>query len=265
MYLVFDMGATHTRLATSSDGIKLDEIIRFDTDPTAAGFGKLLGAADSFINGRTLQAIAGGFPGQIDANTGELVHANNLPEWEGLPVRERIEKLFDCRVVLANDVVLAGLGESRVGAGQDIRVMAYYTVSTGVNAVRIVNGHIDMSIVAYKLGEQLLPGKAGKPETLEWLVGGAALQSRHPQLLSGRHDWKAEAKHLAQAVYNTAIYWTPEVIVFGGSMMRDIKLADIEAELSKLSSRLDVMPVLKRAELADTAALNGALALLRKP
>lgn len=261
MILVFDVGGTHTRIALGEHGV-LGEVFRMDTDTTASGFARFLGALEEVAVGRKPRAVVGGLPGQLEGNEGNLVLAPNLPNWLGLPVRARMGKLFDCPVHLLNDVELAGLGEAHAGAGIDQGVMAYFTVSTGVNAVRIVDGRIDNSIVRYEIGKLILDSSDGKDESLEEVTGGAALARRKgkvPRMIRDPKVWKTEERELAKGVYDVLVAWTPELVVFGGGMMRDINLKNVRSELEKLPAVLTQVPNLVYSTLGDVGGLHGAL------
>jgi predicted NBD/HSP70 family sugar kinase len=266
MVLVFDIGATHTRLALASHG-GLGEVWRMDTDTTAVGFARVLGALEEAAKGHKLAAVAGGIPGQLEGEDGRLALAPNLPDWVGLPVRARLTKLFDCPVYIFNDVEMGGLGESHDGAGISQGVMAYFTVSTGVNAVRIVDGRVDSSIERFEIGKFLIDTENGKPESLEALTGGAALakrQGKPPRQVRDPAVWKAEERDLARGLYDVLISWTPELVVFGGSMMRDIDLKVVRRELEQLPSVMREWPRLEYAKLGDLGGLHGAVAWLEQ-
>ena len=264
MVLVFDMGASRTRVALADKG-KLGTIARLETDRSAGGFAKFLAVLESVKSGQKISAVVGSFPGQIEGEEGVLTLSPNLPKWIGLPVCQRLEKLMGCPVHVLNDVVMGGLGEAHHGAGSAEGVMAYFTISTGVNAVRLVDGQVDETIGRYEIGQQLI--LAGEElRTMEQLVGGAGLERRmgkRPQdLRKDKQVWLAEAQHVALGLYNTLLHWMPEVVVFGGSMMRDIDLQVVESELKKLPRVLPEIPRLEYAKLADTAGLHGALVWL---
>ncbi|MDB5178946.1 MAG: hypothetical protein JWN01_889 [Patescibacteria group bacterium] len=270
MVLVFDMGASRTRVALADKG-KVGQIVRLDTDRSAGGFAKFLSAVEEVKGKHKIRAMAGSFPGQIEGENGVLTVASNLPKWIGLPVRQRLEQLVGCPVHILNDVAMGGLGEAHYGAGTTAGVMAYFTVSTGVNAVRIVDGEIDETISRYEVGQQLMaPGDAGDDSggfrTLEYWTGGAAMEQRlgkRPQdLRKDKKIWQAEARHLALGLYNTLLHWTPDMVVFGGSMMRDIDLQLVGAELKKMPKVLPDLPRLEYAKLGDMAGLQGGLVWL---
>jgi glucokinase len=266
MMLIFDLGGTHLRLSTVEKG-ELGEVHRVLTDRTAAGFAKFLGALDELKQGRNITAVAGGLPGQIRGEEGELVVAPNLKDWLGMPILTRLKELLDCPVFVTNDVELCGLGEARFGAGTTTGVMAYYTVSTGVNAVRIIDGNVDRSNSRYEVGKQIVNYIGGKAQTLESLTGGAAVQRRFgmaPGEIKDPAVWREVSLHLAGGVYNTALHWNPELVVMGGSMMRDIDLDLVAEELMVMPNVLEKLPKLVRAKLGDTGGLRGAVAWLEQ-
>ncbi len=261
MKLVFDVGATHIRIA-AVEGSTIGEVIRLETDRSAAGLPRFLGALQEVAAGRKPTAVAGGVPGQFNPKTGLFEDATNLPEWEGLPVGERIKEQFDCPTWVTNDVVMGGLGEATAGAGSKTGVMAYFTLSTGVNAVRLVDGRVDESISPYEIGKQLIPSGDGV-KSLETLVGGAAFAARKgvsPHDVRDGRTWRAEERHLAHGLYNTCLHWTPQVVVFGGSMMRDVDLDEVAAQMRELPPVMSMLPELRRSTLGDAAGLHGALA-----
>lgn len=264
MVLVFDLGGTNIRLALSENG-EIGEITHLPTDKSAGGFAKFLGSLQELAQGHNISAIAGGMPGQLEGEDGAFMVATNLPEWRGLPVLKMIKDLFDVPVFIANDVEMCGLGEAQYGAGLREGVMAYYTISTGVNGVRLVDGEVDPTIRHFELGKQIIDHENGKPQELEPLISGAALERDLHQKPKTIHDakiWDREEKYLAAALYNSALHWNPERIVLGGSMMRDISIRDVAEELAKLPEVFEKWPQLVEAKLGDEAGVRGSVARL---
>lgn len=261
MNLVFDIGGTHTRLALT-DGERLSEVVHLDTDTTPTGFARLLGSIEQYLHGRRIGAAIGGIPGQLDTETGLLVHAPNLPGWVGVPVRERLKSQLGRPVYLENDTALVGLGEALYGAGRGVGIVVYVTVSTGVNGVRIVDGKIDRNAHGFEIGAEILPGPNG-PTSLEQLTGGAAMAAREGKPASEVHRagaWQDEARFLALGLYDTLVHWSPELVVLGGPMMHDISLEAVRVELEKLPPVFKVWPEIKTSELKDEGGLYGAMA-----
>ena len=76
--------------------------------------------------------------------------------------------------------------------------------------------------------------------------------------------WKAEAKYLALGLYDTIVHWSPELVVLGGPMMRDISIADVQSELAKLPPVYGEWPPFVHAKLGDDGGLHGAMALSKQ-
>ena len=265
MWLVFDVGATHTRLGLAEAG-KLIKTAHFDTDPSVAGFDAWLGCIREFTAGKTIVAAAGGLPGQFEGDKGVFVFTTYLTNWLDIPVGERLSEILGCPVRLRNDVALGGLGEAHYGAGSPTGVMAYLTVSTGVNAIRIVDGKLDPTISRYELGKQMILTH-GRRKSLEDLTGGAALELARglaPDELDDPRFWQKEDEYLALGLYNMMLYWDPKVIVLGGKMMVDIDISLVETKLHSLPQVLPGWPLLVPAQLGDHMGLYGALAWLEQ-
>lgn len=262
--LIFDVGGTRSRIALVENGV-MGEIRHFDTDESAAGFARMLQEMEEVVGDRTLHAVAGGLAGQFEGKEGRLILARNIPNWIGNKVIERMERLFRCPVYIENDVIMGGLGEAHYGAGVKDGVMAYFTVSTGVNGVRIVDGDVDRTIARYELGYQVIAGVDGRPQSLEWLTGGHDFEQRRgrkPREVRDSSVWAVEARNLALGMYNTILFWSPDVIVFNGSMMRDIDLKLVQRELDELGLVMPKWPRLEYSKLGDKAGLHGSLVIL---
>lgn len=265
MKLAFDIGATHTRFALT-DGISLFDIQRIDTDRSPRGISVMLESVDDYLAGRSITAAAGGLPGQLDNETGRLGHTPNLPAWTGLRVGRQLQQHWGVPLSIHNDTEVVGLGEACFGGGMGHDIVAYMTVSTGVNGARIVNGHIEPSAHGFELGAQLVAGPGGGMSTLEELTGGAALARKYgrpPALIHDKALWHHEAGYLASSLYATMLHWSPDIFVMGGSMMRDISVAEIARDLHRLPKVYDAWPPIVRARLDDDGGLYGAMALLR--
>ncbi|HVQ43535.1 MAG TPA: ROK family protein [Candidatus Saccharimonadia bacterium] len=265
MVLVFDIGGTNTRLALAEGGV-LGEVVRLPTERGEQGLTRFLAAAAKLAGSQGLTAVAGGFPGQLD-DAGVVMAAPNLPKWIGKRLGAEIRDRFECPVYWENDVVLCGRGEAAHGAGSRQGVMAYYTVSTGVNAVRLVDGAVDRGVARYELGKQLLLRDGAGWKSLEAMIGGGALEERWgkpPREVRDPAVWQEIERCLAAGLYNTVLYWNPAVVVLGGSMMRDIDLKVVARELAKFPLVFERWPRLERASLGDEAGLYGGLAWLQE-
>lgn len=89
-----------------------------------------------------LKGVGIGVPGFILMETGVILGSNNLPEFEGFPVRDVIEKKLGTSVILENDANAAALGEKWIGAGRDVEDLVLLTLGTGIGGGIISGGKI---------------------------------------------------------------------------------------------------------------------------
>src|ERR1051326_3297887 len=83
-----------------------------------------------------------GVPGFIIIEKGIIVGSNNLPDFEGVPIRDEIEKLLGARVVLENDANAAAVGEKWMGAGKGVNDLVLLTLGTGIGGGIISGGKL---------------------------------------------------------------------------------------------------------------------------
>lgn len=252
MYLVFDIGATKMRLALSRDGqtFETPKIIPSPTD-TAELIASFRAVARELVGNEVPSAVCGGLTRK---------HYG---------AKEEIAKLFSCPTCFENDAALAGLGEAVVGAGQNYKIVAYLTISTGVGGARIVGGKIDAKVSGFEPGKQIIDYQ-GERQTLEDQVSGRALEQhtgQSPKLVTDPAVWEQLAKILAYGLHNTILHWSPAVVVLGGSMILgrpSIDLNAVTANLKQISTVFPELPSLKPAALGDFGGLHGALHFLRQ-
>lgn len=143
-----DLGGTNLRAAAISENGEILEKISGKTD--------LSGGRDAVLDdivGRILELrerlaaeeLAGvgiGVPGFIRMDEGVIVGSNNLPELEGVPVRDEIERRLGSAVILENDANAAALGEKWMGAGRDVEDLVLLTLGTGIGGGVISGGRV---------------------------------------------------------------------------------------------------------------------------
>jgi glucokinase len=80
-----------------------------------------------------LAGVGVGAPGAVDPAKGVLLHAGNLPGWEGpYPLADELSKRVKVPVSLGNDVQVAIAAEARLGAGRSFRSLLGVWWGTGV-------------------------------------------------------------------------------------------------------------------------------------
>lgn len=273
-YILFDIGGTNTRVAVSDDLKRYSEAVSFKT-PKKFGEGiEAIVEAVHKLTDKPVQGMAGGIRGTLNGDKTELAYDSVLTSWIDEPLVETLQKKLKTTVHLENDAAIAGLGEAHFGAGKGYEIVAYHTVSTGVGGAKIENGRIDSYHVGFEPGHQILDidrtilGEEVIP-TLENLVSGSALEERMGvkayEIPQSDIIWGQLASYLAHGLRNTVLYWSPDVIVLGGSMITGnprILLDDIRMHANEVMGEELSCPLIVDAALGDLGGIYGGMAIL---
>ncbi len=277
MYILFDIGGTKTRVAATNDLETILRVEKFNTPLSyAEGIAAIVTAIETVRGGEQVTAMAGGIRGPLNHEKTGIVSEKVLIDWVGRSITGDLNQKYHVPVYLENDTAIVGLGEVHYGAGKGGDIVAYHTVSTGVGGARYVHGHIDAVSVGFEPGHQILDidrtvlGSHVAP-TLENMVSGTALEKRRGmkpyEISQDDHVWDELAGILAFGLKNTIVYWSPDVIVLGGSMVIGdprILLADIIRHTEEVLGGLLPCPKIVDATLKDEGGLYGAMALIKE-
>ncbi len=275
MYVLFDIGGTKTRVAVSRDLKTFEEPLKFDTPQSyEEGVALIADAIKKLSKGEKITRAAGGIRGPLNPERSGIAHDDVLKDWQGKSLVTDLFTHISALVILQNDAALAGLGEVHFGAGKGFPIVAYHTISTGMGGARIVEGKIDVSSMGFEPGHQVIdvdqtlcPTCGGND--LQDYISGKALEARYHkkpyEIPQSDPVWDELAHWLAHGLKNTIVYWSPDAIVLGGSMIVGdprILLSDIIRHTEAVLGDLMPCPVIKDATLADVGGLYGAMALL---
>ncbi|MFT7507599.1 MAG: putative NBD/HSP70 family sugar kinase [Acidimicrobiales bacterium] len=273
-YVLFDIGGSYTRVAVSEDLKTFSDPVRFKTPKKFDdGVKEIVSAAKKSGAGQ-IRCIAGGVRGVLNEDKSEIVHDKILSDWIEKPLTKTLKKELNAEVYMENDAALAGVGESVYGAGAGSEIVVYHTVSTGVGGAKIENGEIDDYRNGFEPGHQILDidhtilGEDVEP-TLENLISGAALEKRMgikpTDIPQDDAVWDQLALYLAHGLRNSILYWSPDVIVLGGSMILGnprIQLDNIIEHTNTVLGDVTEAPLILDATLGEESGLYGAMALL---
>jgi predicted NBD/HSP70 family sugar kinase len=276
-YVLFDIGGTKTRVAVSPDLKTLEKVESFKTPMAFAdGIKKLVETIARLTEGKKPMAIAGGIRGLMQDDRSGIHNDSVLNKWAGKSLVGELQKTFKVPIFLENDAAVAGLGEAIFGAGKGLDIIAYHTVSTGVGGVKIEDGEIDHASSGFEPGHQILDidrtvlGEDIEP-TLENLVSGTAVEQRFGikpyEIPQTDILWEELAEYLAQGLRNTILYWSPDAIILGGSMVTGDPKIMVDSVRKYTVQSLDSFvpcPLIAEAKLGDEAGLYGAMVLLSK-
>ncbi|WP_051979324.1 ROK family protein [Edaphobacter aggregans] len=240
-----------------------------------------------------LKAVAAGAPGITNVDSGVVIVTSYLLGWRDVPLRNLLETATGVPAAVDNDVNLAALGESRMGAAQDSPDFVFLAIGTGIGAGIITNGKLlrGSSWAAGEIGYMLVPGapdepvERGKPGPLEGMIGGEGIRSQWQQLWKSTatslpHDANATqifdaalkgdplaqtilqqtARLLCYALLNVSLVLNCPLFVLGGGVGIHPALLDAtQRNLERWSGRTPVQ--LRPSVLAADAQLRGAICL----
>ena len=155
-----------------------------------------------------LKAVAAGAPGITDVDAGVVIATSYLMGWRDVPLRAMLEDALDAPAVVDNDVNLAAIGESWVGAAKETRDFVFLAIGTGVGAGIVLNGSPfrGTNWTAGEIGYMLVPGipdrpySRGNPGALESVIGGEGIKAQWQSL------WCADSTALPKNLTATEIF-----------------------------------------------------------
>lgn len=112
-------------------------------DAVAAAMAQAMGEAADAAGVRTdaLTGVGVGSPGQVEATSGVVSNAKNLPDWAGsFPMGARLADALGTKVKIGNDVSVAVNGEYVLGAGRNHRSVLGVFWGTGVGGGLVLDG-----------------------------------------------------------------------------------------------------------------------------
>ncbi|NLT05662.1 MAG: ROK family protein [Solirubrobacterales bacterium] len=201
-----DLGGTKIQAAiVGADG----EVVGADRRPTPTAGGPedvaqaiaaslAAAAAEAGVETAALAGLGIGSPGEIDAASGTVSQARNLPGWEGsFPLGPRVGELAGVgRVAVGNDVDVATAAEARLGAGRGHDSLLGVFWGTGVGGGIVLGGRPwsgrgaagEIGHVVVKLGGRRCP--CGRRGCMEAYAGRAAMEHRARKLVEEGHHTK---------------------------------------------------------------------------
>lgn len=78
--------------------------------------------------------------GPLDVNTGVIENPPNLPGWDAIPLRDRLEAALHCAVGIEHDAAACALAESTWGHGRSAKRTIYFTCGTGFGLGMVIDG-----------------------------------------------------------------------------------------------------------------------------
>ena len=283
MYGAIEAGGTKFVLSVGDEAL---EIIDQLTIPTVSPEETMPLVVEFFKQfEKNLLAIGIGSFGPIDVNTesstyGFITQTPKL-KWRNYDFLGSIQKAFpNVKTAWTTDVNASAYGEYAVRDG--VENLVYYTVGTGVGGGGVKQGKFVEGISHPEMGH--IPVKKHADDSfdghcpshgdcLEGLASGPAVEARFEKsakdVPADDPYWDIQAYYIAQSAYTTTLLLAPEMIIYGGGVMKvEGLLEKVRLAFDKLNQGYVNTPELEQyivsPKLEDSAATIGCFAMAKE-
>ena len=283
MYGAIEAGGTKFVLSVGDEAL---EIIDQLTIPTVSPEETMPLVIEFFKQfEKKLLAIGIGSFGPIDVNPesstyGFITQTPKL-KWRNYDFLGNIQKAFpNVKTAWTTDVNASAYGEYAVRDG--VENLVYYTVGTGVGGGGVKKGKFVEGISHPEMGH--IPVKKHADDSfdghcpshgdcLEGLASGPAVEARlgksAKDVPADDPYWDIQAYYIAQSAYTTTLLLAPEMIIYGGGVMKvEGLLEKVRLAFDKLNQGYMSTPDLEKyivpPKLEDSAATIGCFAMAKE-
>lgn len=283
MYGAIEAGGTKFVLSVGDEAL---EIIDQLTIPTVSPEETMPLVVEFFKQfEKNLLAIGIGSFGPIDVNPesstyGFITQTPKL-KWRNYDFLGNIQKAFpNVKTAWTTDVNASAYGEYAVRDG--VENLVYYTVGTGVGGGGVKQGKFVEGISHPEMGH--IPVKKHADDSfdghcpshgdcLEGLASGPAVEARFEKsakdVPADDPYWDIQAYYIAQSAYTTTLLLAPEMIIYGGGVMKvEGLLEKVRLAFDKLNQGYMSTPDLEKyivsPKLEDSAATIGCFAMAKE-
>jgi predicted NBD/HSP70 family sugar kinase len=228
-----------------------------------------------------VDGVVMGVPGVIEADTGRIELATNVPGIEGRPFAVDLGERLGLPVALENDINLAALGEQWRGVARGIDDFVFLSIGTGLGAGLVLRGELHRG--RNGAAGELDYARSGRDDDVDPCAG--ALSALAEEVASGRETELAppyepraifaaarsgdpvaasvveeEARRIALHVVPIGAVADVALVVLGGGLgvNGDLLLAPVRRLLAEW---LPYPPRVEVSSLGEAAVLTGALAV----
>ena len=235
-----------------------------------------------------LTAIGVGCFGPLDLNplsdTYGSIMTTPKPGWANTSILKILKNRLEYPITVDTDVNAALLGEKKWGAGTDIDDLVYITIGTGIGGGAFTNGKPIHGLMHTEMGHMRIPHETQEDpypgccpfhnDCWEGLASGPAIAERwgiSADLLPPDHPaWGLEAHYIALGATNLICALSPQRIVLGGGVMKQLQLFPlIRLEVTNILNGYIQLPAITTMndqyivppKLGDRSGVLGAIAL----
>jgi glucokinase len=249
VFVGIEIGGTKLQLVAGGPGAILDRRkLAVDVKRGAIGIREEIEKTlPELIHQSKARAVAVGFGGPVDRNTGRISRSHQIEGWSDFSLGRWLAELSSLPVFVDNDANMGALGEATVGAGRNFDPVFYITLGSGVGGGLVVGGKVyhgaqpgesevghlrldrDGTIVEDRCSgwavDRKIRKRADESAVLRSLIGhkpgnearhlARALELKDP---AAESILKETAEDLAFALSHAVHLFHPAVIVIGGGL-----------------------------------------------
>ena len=283
MYGAIEAGGTKFVLSVGDESLEIIDQLTIPTVSPEETMPLVIEFFKQFEN--NLLAIGIGSFGPIDVNPesstyGFITQTPKL-KWRNYDFLGNIQKAFpNVKTAWTTDVNASAYGEYAVRDG--VENLVYYTVGTGVGGGGVKQGKFVEGISHPEMGH--IPVKKHADDSfdghcpshgdcLEGLASGPAVEARFEKsakdVPADDPYWDIQAYYIAQSAYTTTLLLAPEMIIYGGGVMKvEGLLEKVRLAFDKLNQGYMSTPDLEKyivsPKLEDSAATIGCFAMAKE-
>lgn len=284
MYGSIEAGGTKFVCAVGDSNLEIIKRVSFPTTEPGETMAQVIAFFREYED--ELESIGVGSFGPIDIQPnsktyGYITGTPKLP-WQNFDFVGTLKASFDLPVAWTTDVNSSCYGEYIKGHGQGLDSVVYFTIGTGVGGGALQKGTFTQGFSHPEMGHLLVRTHpdddfAGTCPShgncLEGMACGLAIEKRMgkkaQELSPDDPFWDIEADYIAQCAYTTTLYLSPDIIIFGGGVMKQEQLLPKirEAFARRMNGYVktpDLASYIVTPALGDDAGTIGCLALARE-
>lgn len=283
LYGAIEAGGTKFVCAIGNDELEILERVSFPTTTPEETMKVVINYFKRYSD--QLESIGVGSFGPIDihckSKTYGYVTSTPKSAWQNFDFVGTLKKQFNLPIAWTTDVNAACYGEYISGYGKGLSSVVYYTIGTGIGGGALQNGNFIEGFSHSEMGHMLVKRHSEDnfsgncpfhQDCLEGMAAGPAIEKRSgvkgQNLSENDPIWEMEAFYIAQCVYNTTLMFSPEVIIFGGGVMKQKQMIKKVQEkfIELINGYVDIPPIeeyIVTPKLADNAGITGCLALAK--
>jgi len=282
VYIGIDLGGTKTIVASAD---KSGNIIKKVKEKTPLklneGIEMLKRMVREVSSDEKIDSIGCSCGGPLDYKMG-VVSPLHQPEWREIPLKEIMEKEFNCRFAVDVDTNTAAMAEHKHGLGKNYRSFVYITLSTGMGGAIMTDGKLlrgkGHPEVGHQTGNWIIKKhqpnfslenhfcECGVKDCLEGMISGSDIKKIYGKLAEEIEDpeiWNEIGYNLGQGLRNISAIHSPEAIIVGGGVGIGLgeKILQPAREVVKNNLKIVPIPDILLSKLGYETALMGSLVL----